>query len=453
MPSRGSLVLILHATFSLISTAAYSQSSIASDGLYCTAGLHPDGYIDFSALPPATTIINEQGQTTPSAAVTATLPVRGVRDLTVTVTIPPLYNVSAGAHPAYSVDGGTLQLNGLPQSNSASVLTLAFDHAIAGVGLNTETSGRFNYTYTLGVGQPPVNSPAIFATSATGYTLNLGVPQTQSLQMVALLYTLFQTASVQFSGDEYSNITLSNIRVQSLSAPDPSGAVPTTGLQQWLRADQAAASQEEFGNRVWQDQSGHGHDATPSANPPVLAADGRNCQPTWLFSGSQAFKFNLPISGWTEMTIFLVARAANAHAPSDSFAGNSAISWTEEEPWGNTFLSPYQTNVYARFGTAQAGNTLYYGRPGGGIGQDFTTTRAVHDHGTDRLYVNGLAVESRAGKLAVLGGVTGEGLIGAGIYNSFFHGEISEVLVYDRVLSTEEAAQVESYLRQKYGIE
>jgi hypothetical protein len=97
------------------------------------------------------------------------------------------------------------------------------------------------------------------------------------------------------------------------------------------------------------------------------------------------------------------------------------------------------------------GNTLFYSRPGGGIGQDFTTTRAVHDNNTDSLYVNGLLVQSRPGKLSVLGGVTAEGMIGAGIGDTFFHGEISEILVYDRVLSAEEAALVENYLGQKYG--
>jgi hypothetical protein len=51
----------------------------------------------------------------------------------------------------------------------------------------------------------------------------------------------------------------------------------------------------------------------------------------------------------------------------------------------------------------------------------------------------------------VLGGVTGEGTIGAGIGNTYFHGEISEVLVYDRVLSADEAVLVENYLARKYG--
>jgi hypothetical protein len=51
----------------------------------------------------------------------------------------------------------------------------------------------------------------------------------------------------------------------------------------------------------------------------------------------------------------------------------------------------------------------------------------------------------------VLNGTTGAGYIGQGINNTFFNGEISEILVYNRVLSANEAASVESYLRNKFG--
>jgi hypothetical protein len=86
------------------------------------------------------------------------------------------------------------------------------------------------------------------------------------------------------------------------------------------------------------------------------------------------------------------------------------------------------------------------------VGQDFTSTRAVHDHETDSLYVNGLRVFRQGGKWPVLGGVTGAGTIGEGINQTFFNGEISEILVYDHVLCEEDAAAVENYLAQKYGL-
>ena len=436
-----SLVVCSFLTFLFASGTSFGQS-FSSNGLYCTAGLIPDGYIDFTQLPAAPT--GAPGQ--PTAPVTATLPVQGVPGLTVTVTIPALTAQTAG--PIYTVSGGTLQLNALPAQGASeppTVLILEFNQSIYGVGLNTETSGRFDYSYTLQVGTP-TPAPSPFSTTAAGYTLDYESPQAQSLQMVGL-QTPFQTASVQFSGAEFTRIALSNIRVRSASAPDPSKAVPTKGLEQWLRADTGSIV-----GGVWKDQSGKGHDAYPGTTAPAFTADGRNCQAAWSFSNNAYFSFNLPIAGWSEMTVFLVAKATTDGPSANLYSQNSAILWTENEYWGNTFVSPYQTHVSARFGTTRPGNNLFYARPGGGVGQDFTSTRAVHDHEADSLYVNGLRVFRQGGKWPVLGGVTGAGTIGEGINQTFFNGEISEILVYNRVLCEEEAAAVENYLAQKYGL-
>ena len=348
MQCRGSLVVIFLATSSIIHTTVYGQSPLAEDGLYCSAGLHPDGYIDFSGLPPAPN----------SAALTATLPVQGVPGLTVTVTIPALYGVKTGTTQAYSVNGGTLQLNGLPKSSTGTVLILSFNQPIAGVGLNTETSGRFRYSYTLQVGVPPNETPS-FLTMAQGYTVDLFTRRRracrwlgcQVLRSKAPQCSLRET-STRTSRSPTSECSRVQRRIQE-GGTDKRPATMAAGRSGLAAADGAAGG-------AWLDQSGQGHNATPSAIPPFLTADGRNCQPAWQFTGQQAFSFNVPIAGWSEMTVFLVAKAENGQGPSNSFAGNSAISWIGDEPWGNTFVSPYQGNVYARFGTTQAGNTLFY---------------------------------------------------------------------------------------------
>ena len=43
--------------------------------------------------------------------------------------------------------------------------------------------------------------------------------------------------------------------------------------------------------------------------------------------------------------------------------------------------------------------------------------------------------------------------VGRGFNNTYFNGEINEILVYNRVLSADEAASVEKYLRNKFGTE
>jgi hypothetical protein len=80
-------------------------------------------------------------------------------------------------------------------------------------------------------------------------------------------------------------------------------------------------------------------------------------------------------------------------------------------------------------------------------------TRAVHDRTTDSLYVDGLRVLSQTNKNPTLSGTSGDGYIGRGFNNTYFNGEINEILVYNRVLSADEAASVEKYLRNKFGTE
>ena len=65
--------------------------------------------------------------------------------------------------------------------------------------------------------------------------------------------------------------------------------------------------------------------------------------------------------------------------------------------------------------------------------------------------MNGLLALRQANKNPVLSGTDGTGFIGRGVNGTYYNGEISEILVYDRVLLQDEAASVESYLRNKFG--
>src|SRR5579863_9597319 len=135
------LALVLVSLFLFIHPMSHGQS--AADFLYCTAGIQPDGYIDFSGLPPApvfsTPMPPPYSQGSPS--VTAILPVTGVPGLTATVTIPALSGRNALPNtPAYTVNGGTLTLNSLPAAST--VLTVTFNSPIAGISLNGNSKGR-----------------------------------------------------------------------------------------------------------------------------------------------------------------------------------------------------------------------------------------------------------------------------------------------------------------------
>jgi Concanavalin A-like lectin/glucanases superfamily len=426
-----------------ISTTAIAQTPTMD--LFCNAGLRPNGYIDFTGLPPAPNFPSGEGSAAPSAPVTATLPVAGVPGLTVQVTIPALQGMQPG--PTYTVSNGTLVLNGVP-STSGELLTLQFSTNIAGIGLIANSVGRQS-DFTLQTDAPGLNPPN-FANGADTLTI---APKFYSIPLQQVdLQAGFKTAYLLYTGGaDFGNPSIANIRVQASGASFTS-KVPTQGLQQWL-ISQSVQSPFTGDASSWPDQSGNNHNATQTvaANEPAqIQGDGNACQPAFYFGGNQFFTFNLPIDSWQQMTVFLVAKSLVDPA-SQAFASQAAaIFWEENATWGNTFVSPYQASVPFRFGTTQAGNEPIYSRPST-IGQDFTVTRAEHNGDTDSLYVDGQLALCQGSKLPALGGTTGVGYLGKGLGDTYFKGEISEVLVYNRVLSPQEAASVEFYLRNKFG--
>jgi hypothetical protein len=427
-----------------ISTITFAQNST-----FCNAGLVPDGYVDFSAMPTAP---NFPGPGVPSAPITVALPVTGVAGLTVQVTIPALLG---NGGPVYYVNGGTLTFGGGPSSNglptSGVLLGLQFSSPVKGVGLVAQNAARgtnFSLQTDLSTEPGPVFQNAVSNfTEAPNF---FGLP----LQQVNLNGDFSTAYVLASSGNNYFGANaISNLRVQSASAyASALKSVPTQGLQQWLRSE-SAVSQFAGGVSIWPDQSGTGHDATQTvqANQPFgVQADGSACKSAFDFFGNQFFNFNLPIDGWSQMTVFMVAKSAVDPLSGSWSSEAAAIFWNENASWGNTFVTPYQADVSFRFGTTQVNNQPIYTRPVS-VGQDFTITRAVHNGSTDSLYVNGLLALSQGNKNAALNGMTGTGYIGQGVNNTFFNGEIGEILVYNRVLSANEAATVESYLRNKFG--
>jgi hypothetical protein len=77
---------------------------------------------------------------------------------------------------------------------------------------------------------------------------------------------------------------------------------------------------------------------------------------------------------------------------------------------------------------------------------------AVKSGSTERLYVGGTLVQTVTGKLAAIANTQSAGKIGHGYNNSYFAGDIAEVLVYNRALTDTERAQLEQHLKAKYAL-
>ena len=408
---------------------------------FCSAGIQANGYVDLGQLPAAPNFPAGGGT---SAPVTVTLPVTSVPGLTVQVTIPAIQSTSAG--PAYAAGAGTLTLEGT--SVPGYVLMLQFSKPVAAVSEAGSASGRGASFSLSNAPTSNPNSPLGFDNSVSQYTL---APYffSQTLQYVATDTTQGFTTAYAYSSGPFPSVA--NIRVQSVQTASRT-AVPANGLQLWYKSD-TIPNPMAYTNHVWPDSSGNSHDASytgTGAGPSPNQMVGNNCQRSYTFSTDNYFNFNLPIDGWQQMTVFMVA-AAGIDPPAGNYPSYSAaIFWNENAYWGNTFVSPYQTSENFRFGTEQVNNQPIYTRPFT-VGQDLTITRAVHNNTTDTLYVNSLLALQQGSKSAVLAGTSGDAYLGRGYNNTYYSGEISEVLVYNRVLSADEAASVESYLRNKFG--
>jgi hypothetical protein len=411
-------------------------------GDFCRGGLHADGVIDWSA---ATTATNPQGTTIMA-------PVRGIAGLVATLT-------TTSAPPPFISDPNTLAIYGSS--------TMTFDHPVKGVSARLRGLTRDPYTFTLTAHRTGADA---FSDYGQGSASNSSANGALSFKNVFADLTLVSPAtditSVDlppqvYPGDFYY---INNFRVQSDDV-NLSAAVPKTGLQMWL-ADKFTIGTFSIGSGIatipqWTDLSGQGNHATQTnvAQQPTAyvaftdsnqtpAGEGPTCQQLIHFRGGQFFNFRLPIDGLSEITIFLVS-GANADGDGGQPGSESAaIFWNESQTWGSSHLSPYQTDISARFGTTQANTNIIYKRPVD-IGGDLTVTTFQKSGSTESLWVNARQVFQQSGK-PHLDGVRDDGFLGLGYNNTPWIGAIGEVLVYNRALSSSERAAVERYLMSKH---
>jgi hypothetical protein len=147
------------------------------------------------------------------------------------------------------------------------------------------------------------------------------------------------------------------------------------------------------------------------------------------------------------MTVFM---AGQAYTDAAGWWQNQALMWNESEPWGTTFFTPSESNVFFRFGTTQVNNQPIHPRVVN-AGGDFTVTTAEHNGTVDSLWVNGQLALRQGGKEAAIAGTLPNALIGSGLLGTYFSGNIGEVIIYDRALTDAERETVQHYLTAKYG--
>jgi hypothetical protein len=247
--------------------------------------------------------------------------------------------------------------------------------------------------------------------------------------------------------------------VAGVVIPAEESPVPTEGLSLWLNASTGVTAAD---GRVslWADQSAGKLNAAQEEpdSQPLLVNDAVAGKPALRFDGEDDFlTFEMPVNDLTGMTIFLVSansedRTGGVGEGCGCRAQNCAIFWNETQSWGTVYLSPFQSQVNYRFGTTATGNWPVYERPES-IGNAHSVTVSRKDGATDALYVKGTMVMSQEDQEPAIAGCQDTGNIGRG-YNddTFFPGDIAEVLVYNRALPDAERQTVEQYLMTRYPV-
>lgn len=269
---------------------------------------------------------------------------------------------------------------------------------------------------------------------STLYTGPFNISETATIKAIAVL------------GSSTSDVDTSYIQI------DPSTAgVSRSGLLCWLKGDNGVISS---GGTVsaWLDGSGNGNNATQtnSSNQPGLTASSIGGLPTITFNGSnQSFNLASGFSDFTNgMTMFVVANpiaAGDNNTIIDLLAGASNLNgrivlWEPTTSQLRLELRSAAGAVSSLNGIFQMGN--------------FQLMEAVYDGSTSATMLSNSVEEAESSSMSVVPDIARNGnVIGRyGYGSSYFNGEISEILIYNRDLDDDERSAVEQYLNNRYQL-
>ncbi len=235
-------------------------------------------------------------------------------------------------------------------------------------------------------------------------------------------------------------------------------SVPVTnGLLLSLQADTGVTTS---GGKVtlWEDQAstlGGTNNATPaggSGTEPTLIVNGLNGESTVNFNGSTQFlqiagnaTFDTATFTWIIVTQYFRNTASTQTLLNSAYSSGAGTS--SDEIWG-TKSGKGDPFAYSH---RASGSTI----ASGGLGSDspMILSAVWGDDDTLTHWLNGKKNSTQSNVDANPSGhLSTEIGKPADISSSFFSGNISEILVYDRALSASERQQVEAFLGDKYGI-
>jgi hypothetical protein len=246
----------------------------------------------------------------------------------------------------------------------------------------------------------------------------------------------------------------------ALSATAFAAGPPTDQLVLWLRADSGLATN----GATWADQSGQNHNATAiSGEAPTYVANAINGLPAAQFSGGQA----MTIAGnlLTSQQFTVIALVTDTGVNEGLGLRRDVISnWSPSTGPQSIYMGTVTSQVSKtnpspvdriRFTDAIGGSTDKK-NPEGGEGKIKTPTTAFEFGGVSnttnaKIFVNGKTVYTLPTKLPTRDETMPWFIGQQGAANvEFYIGDIAEILVYNKALSTSDLKKVTAYLHKKW---
>jgi hypothetical protein len=248
-----------------------------------------------------------------------------------------------------------------------------------------------------------------------------------------------------------------------------SSLIPTSGLSLWLKADAGVTLGGSY-VAAWADQSGNGNNTDDAGNEdyrPLFVNNVVNGKPAIRFNTfPRVLKTSAPstIGNSGNLTIIAVYNYNNINNDWATVVSKGDLNTNAES----------QTDLSAQFINGDFGRTNSFGvmSPAPAPAWTYSYTNAsyanqwiIHEgisditNNSQKMFINGSLVSSSisAGSINALNikiGIGNAGSTRPPLNPNFggFQGDIAEVIIYDKALTTPERQQVEAYLNAKYAI-
>lgn len=257
------------------------------------------------------------------------------------------------------------------------------------------------------------------------------------------------------------NFATGELKTGDISTPP---TIITSGLVLWLDADDSSTFTTDGAGKVsqWRDKSGESNHAAQvtAANQAVLTPNTLNSKPGVVFDGVNDY-FRVeddPSLKPNAITLIVVGKATAYTTYAASFVNKSSNYATWADGYGlnfmeETFQDQFQFWVNNYYPGLAAQNSvripygqyrLYTGSYGNNVSSFWVDGNLLS---TDLTFTGVLVNSSRAMTI----GMNYLGTLEAALADPL-NGEIAEILLYNRALSSSEREQVEAYLTLKWGL-